>query len=255
MKSLFAKSGQVLLCLLLTVSNGLAAKDALIVGVENQYYLPVYAYEKGVYQGFARELLDTFAQDQGYRIEYRALPVPRLYASFIAGQVDFKFPDNPRWKQDQRVGKQIVYSEPVLSFVDGVSLPPNKRKMPLDGIKRLGTVGGFTPWAWIDRIESGKTQLSENSSLEALVRQTLAGRVDGAYASVAVINYQLDHVLKQPGALVFDPSLPNSRDSYYLSSIKRPKVVLEFNAWMRENQDRIAALKTKHAVEKGLTTH
>ena len=245
-------------CLLWTVllfGGGVAtAKEALVIGVENQYYLPVYAYENGAYQGFARDLLDAFARDRGYQVEYRALPVPRLYASFFEGQVDFKFPDNAQWKLGQRAGKKIFYSDPVAAFVDGVSVRPEMKSARPDAIKRLGTMGGFTPWAWLDRIKAGKTTLSENTNLESLVRQTLAGRVDGAYASVAVINYQLDHVLKQPGALVFNPELPNDRDNYHLACMKRPQVVLEFNEWMRKNRAQVAALKKKYGVEKGVAS-
>jgi ABC-type amino acid transport substrate-binding protein len=105
----------------------------------------------------------------------------------------------------------------------------------------------------MDRIKTGQIRVSENTRLEALVRQALAGRVDGVYASVAVINYQLDHVLKRPGALVFNPALPHSRDDYHLSTIKRPEIMAEFNDWMRKNRDRIAAIKIKYGVEKGVT--
>lgn len=229
------------------------AKEVLVIGVENLYYLPVHAFENGVYTGFARDLLDAWASDRGYRIVYRALPVPRLYASFYEGQVDFKFPDNPNWKKDARAGKAITYSDPVAAFVDGTSIKPERMAAGADALKVIGTLGGFTPWAWLDWIKSGKTTLSENSSLEALVRQALAGRVDGVYASVAVINYQLDHVLSQPGALVFDPNLPNSRDNYHLSSIKRPELVRDFNDWMRKHREWINTLKKRHGVEKGVT--
>jgi ABC-type amino acid transport substrate-binding protein len=229
------------------------AKETLVIGVENQYYLPVYAYENGAYRGFARELFDAWASDRGYRVEYRALPVPRLYASLYGGQVDFKFPDNPNWKRDERTGKAINYSEPVAAFVDGTSVRPGNRAVSADSIKTLGTMGGFTPWAWLDRIKAGKTALSENFNLQALLRQALAGRIDGVYASVAVVNYQLDRVLRQPGALVFNANLPYSRDHYYLSSIKHPELVRDFNDWMRKNRARVNALKQKHGVEKGVT--
>jgi polar amino acid transport system substrate-binding protein len=228
------------------------ARESLVIGVENHYYLPAYAYENGNYTGYAREVLDTWAKDRGYQVEYRALPVPRLYASFYGGQVDFKFPDNPNWKKDERVGKAIVYSDPVAAFIDGTSVRPERRGAGVDTVKVLGTMGGFTPWAWLERIKAGKAALSENYNLEALVRQALAGRVDGVYASVAVINYQLDHVLRQPGALVFDPSLPHSRDNYHLSSIKHPELVRDFNEWMRKNHERIATLKRKSGIEKGV---
>jgi polar amino acid transport system substrate-binding protein len=238
----------ILLCLAAPV----LAKDKLIIGVENQFYLPIYAYDQGQYHGFARDLFDAFAQDRGYQVEYRALPVPRLYAAFFSGQVDFKFPDNPLWKQQERNGKKISYSAPVAAFVDGISVLPRNANAGIDQIKHIGTMSGFTPWAWMSRIKTGDTRLSENTHLQALIKQTLAGRNDGAYASVAVINYQLDHVLKQPGALVFNPALPNDRDNYYLSSIKRPEVLNEFNHWQQANRTRIAAMKKQYGVEKGL---
>lgn len=228
------------------------AKEVMVIGVENQYYRPVSAFENGAYTGFARDLLDAWAQDRGHRIEYRVLPVPRLYASFFNGQVDFKFPDNPNWKQAARAGRKITYSDPVATYIDGTSVRPERKGDGMERLKMLGTMGGFTPWAWLDQIRMGKTVLSENFNLEALVRQTLTGRVDGVYASVAVINYQLDHVLHQPGALVFDPELPHSRDHYHLASIKHPARVRDFNDWMRKNRDRIHALKQRHGVEKGV---
>ena len=238
--------------LLLSCAGMASAREPLVIGVESLYYMPVATYENGVYKGFARDLFDAFAKDRGYEVEYRALPVPRLYASFFASQMDFKFPDNAYWKQEQRQGKRIRYSDPVASFVDGTCVLPERKNAGPDEIHRLGTMGGFTPWSWLERIKAGKPSLSENTQLEALVRQAIAGRVDGVYASVAVINYQLDHVLKQPGALVFDPSLPYTRDNYHLSTMTRPEVIDEFNDWMRKNRDRVAAMKKKYGVEKGV---
>lgn len=226
------------------------ARERLLIGVENQPYLPIHAFDRGQYLGFARELLDAWAKARGYQVEYVALPVPRLYAAFFAGRVDFKFPDNPNWKRTSRTGKKLVYSEPVLAFVDGTCVLPQRRQRGVESVKVLGTLGGFTPWAWRDRIQAGQTLLSENYDLQALTQQALAGRVDGIYASVAVINHQLNHVLKRPGALLFDPSLPHSRDHYYLSSLKRPDLIRDFNAWMRNNRAWIDQLKARHEVEE-----
>jgi len=229
------------------------AGPTFIIGVENQTYLPVFTNENNEYKGFARELLDSFARDQGYTFIYRALPVLRLYASFFGKEIDFKFPDNPNWKRDQRLDKNVSYSEPVIAFIDGVSVIPERKNDSVEDIHILGTVAGFTPWAWMDRIKENKVAISENSSFESLVRQTLVRRIDGAYASLAVINYQLNNVLKKPGALVFNPHLPYSQDNYYLSTIKQPAVLSEFNSWMNHNQIKIAGLKRQYGVEKGIT--
>lgn len=238
---------------LLCASTVLAA-GRLVVGVEDMQYLPAYATVNGNYQGFARELFDAFARDRGYSIEYRPLPVPRLYRSFLLGELDFKFPDNPKWQAEMRKGHAIVYSDPVIAIIDGVSLRPEKRGGGIGQIQVLGSVSGFSPWPWLERIKAGKTRLSENPDFEALVRQTLLGRVDGAYASVAMVNFQLDHVLKQPGALVFDPALPHTRDSYFMSTLKRSDVLAEFNEWQRQHRAEVDALKKKHGVEKGVVS-
>ncbi len=236
----------------LGIAFGADAAQTFVVGVENQDYLPAYGQIQGKYQGFARELFDAFARDRDYVFEYRALPVPRLYASFFNGQLDFKFPDNANWKRDQRDGKAITYSEPVLTYIDGVVVPVGRKDITVDAIRTLGTVAGFTPWAWMDRIDTGKVKVSENASFEALVRQVVAGRIDGAYANIAVVNYQLNKVLAMPGALVFAPQLPYSRDHYHLATLKHAGVVNEFNIWLRQNGSLVDAMKRRHGVEVSL---
>jgi len=240
-------------CSLLLVGVAHAASPTtLVIGVENQPYLPAFTYENGEYRGFARELFDAYAKDRGYRIEYRALPVPRLYASFFDGQVDFKFPDNPNWKGEQRGAYKITYSDPVMASVDGVFVVAGGKVRQADDVRVLGTVSGFTPWAWGERIKSGKVAVSENPGFDALIRQTLAGRVDGAYANVAVVNYQLEQVLHKPGALHFRADFPSSRNDYHLASIRHPEVVRDFSLWLKQNRAAVAALKKKHGVEKGV---
>jgi len=224
----------------------------LVVGVEKIDYLPVYALVDGEYRGFARELLDAFAADRGYDLRYRPLPVARLYASFFRGSVDLKFPDNPRWRTRQRRGHDLQYSAPLVSYIDGSLVPPEDKGQPPEAIDRLGTVTGFTPWAWLDAIRAGGVTLSENSSFTALLRQALSGRVDAAYASVAVANYQLEHVLDRPGGLVFDPGLPHTQGQYHLSTIRHPEVLAELDAWLGDNRDRVEGLKARHGVEPGV---
>lgn len=222
--------------------------ETLIVGVEDNRYLPHYTYENGEYGGFGRAILDAFFTDKGYDYEYRALPVARLFRTFVAGELDFKYPDNALWSKDLKAGKTIVYSAPVAATIDGVSVPAQKLGRPIDEIKLLGTVRGFTAWNWIERIETNQVVLSENDSTKRLVQQAIMGRVDGAYANVDVIQHVLDHVVEQPKALVFDSSLPHTRTHYHLSSIKRPAVIDEFNAWMRDNQALVDQLRAAYGV-------
>jgi len=113
-------------------------------------------------------------------------------------------------------------------------------------------VSGFTPFAWLGILKEGRVRLVENPQMRALQRQVLTGRIDGAYASVAVANHILDQELKQPGALVFDPSLPHTRSDYYLSSAKHHELIKRFDSWLQANASRTAAIKLKYGAEAGV---
>ena len=254
MKSVYLAIYSSLLAFILCTASvaDAAPLRTYIIGVENIDYYPAYRTENGHYIGYGRELLDTFAKARGYHFEYKPFPVPRLFANFFQGQLDFKFPDNPDWQAEMRAGKNVVYSAPIAAYIDGAMVRPDMADAGIDRIKTLGTLVGFTPWAWMDAIKSKQVALRENADLAALAQQVIARRLDAAYGSVAVMNYQLDHVLKTPGALVFNPKLPYSKNHYFLSTLKHPDVIREFNDWLKHNQATVRALKAKYRVEEGV---
>lgn len=123
-----------------------ALAQSYVVGVEQQAFQPhFWQDEKGDYRGFAREVLDLFAQDAGIELQYKALPVDQLTAQLASGAVDFKYPDSPGWGGQAKLGKTIHYSQPVVDYVDGVLVPPQQLGQGLDGLKRLALVEGWTP--------------------------------------------------------------------------------------------------------------
>lgn len=242
-----------LLACLLGVAAPAAADDrSLVVGVEELEYYPLYAMRDGEYVGTARDILDAFAADKGYRLVYRPLPIKRLYAEALSGGVDLKFPDNPGWAADIKAGAKVEYSKPVIAFIDGVMVRPGQFGRDPAQIRTLGTVAGFTPYSWLDRVKAGAVTIKENPRMELLLRQAVVGHVDGAYASVAVASHVLAGRLDMPGALVFDPGLPHSRDHYHLSTATRPDVVAEFDAWLTANAARVKMIKDRYGAEKGV---
>lgn len=223
----------------------------LVVGVEELDYLPAYGMHDGKYDGAARDILDAFAAARGYQLTYKPLPIKRLFAELLSGGVDLKFPDNPFWAADSKTGQKVAYSKPVIRYIDGVMVRPEEQGKGLAGFRTLGTVSGFTPFAWLGEIKAGRVQVKENPRMDLLIRQVMLGRMDGAYASVAVANRYLDE-FGASGALVFDPTLPHSRDAYMLSSVGHPEVVAEFDSWMAANAAQIKAIKDRWAAEKGV---
>lgn len=229
-----------------------AAERELVVGVEELEYYPIYAVRDGEYVGAAREILDSFARDRGYRLTYRPLPVKRLYAELMAGGIDLKFPDSPTWAPDAKQGRPVAYSRPVIAYVDGTMVRPSNHGRGVEAVRTLGTVSGFTPFAWLDQVKAGRVTVKENPRMELLLRQAVVGHVDGAYASVAVANYVLSGPLNLPNALMFDAALPHTRDHYLLSSATRREAVEEFNTWLAANGPRVRMIKDRYGAEKGV---
>lgn len=129
--------------LLLLVTFNLRAFE-YVVGVEDVEYYPYWADRDGHYAGFARKLLDRFAESKGYHFVYQPLPVKRLWNTYFSGQVDLKFPDNPHWAKMRKSGYNIVYSQPAVNYIDGVMVLPGHKGLGLERLERLGTIRGTT---------------------------------------------------------------------------------------------------------------
>lgn len=237
---------------LLCLWNGQGLARDLVVGVEAIDYTPVYGVRNGVFQGAARPILDAFALSQGHRLTFRPLPVKRLYAELNLGGIDLKFPDSPDWQPALRQGHTVVFSKPVIHYIDGTIVRREMLQEGPDSVLSLGTIAGFTPYAWSERLKGGTVELKENSSLEQLLRQVQAKRIDGAYGNVAVSLNAAELMPGLAGTLAFAPRLPHVADSYRLSSVKAPEVIAEFNEWLDRNEALVADIIARMGAEKGV---
>lgn len=240
-------------CLIFPAGSAFAKTD-FVIGVQNfSEYLPYSSYDKKTkdYTGFNRKILDMFAASKGYTFSYKALPIKRLYKEFLNGKVDLKYPDNKYWSANQKKGKNIQYSAPMVKYIDGVMIHPDRKGMGVDGLKKMGIVRGFTPFTYLKEIKSGKIKIIENNNIAGLLKQVDKKRVDGAYFNLAVTQYYLK---KLPGVKVeFDSSLPHAKSTRHLSSYNYPKLIEEFNAFLKSNKGKVDALKEKYKVEVGIS--
>ncbi len=233
--------------------SAMAADDKYVVVVQDYQALPPYsAYQNNEYTGFNRELLDLFAAKHGYEFEYVAYPVKRLFFEFVNGVGDLKYPDNPQWATTVKKDAPITYSEPVVEYINGVMVRPEDKATGVEAIEKLGLVAGWTPLRYEDHVAAGDIELVENNSYDGSLKQTILGRTDGAYSNIASSQYYLKNIMNQPGALVFDETLPHVRSARMLSSIKHPEMIAEFNAFLVTSAAEVQALKEMHAVEDGI---
>lgn len=220
------------------------------VGVELLSYFPAYNFStKGPGDSASYAILEKFARSEKIVFEYVPLPVNRLYKDFLDQSLDFKFPDNPKWRTDLKGQTKVFYSEPVFEYIDGTMVTPSRAKMGKDKIKKIGTVLGFTVWDYLTDIQGGTMKTSEYPDFGELLRAGVKGLVDGVYINIAVGNYHLEETLKQPKALVFDPSLPHTRDSYRLSSLKHSALLERFSSFLKSQATDLDIIRKQYKVD------
>jgi len=238
--------------LLLTLTASFSAgAEFLVVGVEAFNYLPIYRGDDKNYTGFARDLLDDFAEKNGHTLEYRQFPILRLHDELLRRQtIDLKFPDNPHWNIEMRKGVSVAYSRPVLQVVEGLFVLPARRDMDLSTLKTIGAMRGFTPWPYMDGIRKKKIEYKELDSFEVLVKMCQLGRVDAVYVNTLVMNYYLAHIRKEPELLVMARNLPTDNPDFMLSSVRNSKIVTQFDEYLIREKARINKLKARYGIPK-----
>lgn len=238
-------------CLIATIGllsfAAVAEQKSFSVGVEALEYSPHYSFENGSYKGYGADVLQAFAKDRGYTLQFKGLPVARLGSEFVAGNLDFKYPDNGNWAGDLKKGKNVVYSDAVAQFTDGaLVIPEMKGKTTL---KTLGAPRGFTPWVYMGDVSSGKIKLQELDSLEAVIKSAQAKRVDAGYSNIDVAAYFMKTKMGNADILVFDESLPHDKSTYHLSTLKHAAVITEFNDFQKREKALIDKLKAQYGVK------
>lgn len=236
-------------CLVFIFSTSVAAQT-YTVGVEPDNFQPHFGFdEQGHYSGFARELLDQFADDAGITLVYKPLPVADLAPALADGTIDFKYPDNPNWQHPESIANQMSYSLPAVEYVDGVLVAPRRKGRGIEHLKRLAVVDGWTPRGYEDKIKASQIQFIYSGSLPEMIRQTLLKESDGAYYNIVVALHYINNVRAKPSVLVFDPDLPYVRSTYHLSSVSYPELILRFDAFLNDHKADVAALKDRYQIE------
>lgn len=241
-----------LLLLAALLLRGQAGAAELTVGVAGVNQLPIANgdSDSGLYEGFARELLDDFAVKNGHVMHYRPLPILRLYDLFFHKQVlHLKFPDNPHWRSDLRRDLPVAYSQPLLRVSEGLAVLPGNIGRKLDTLKVIGAVRGYTPVPYLQAIAAQQLKLLETSDLQALVGLALNGRVDGIYVNATVLHYYLTQHLKQPNALLLDSTLPLIETSFHVSSISNPEILRQLDQYLLNERHSVARLRAKYLIE------
>jgi len=224
----------------------LEAKE-FIVGVEDVSYYPLFDF-KSHRNTFSRELLDKFAQSKGYKFVYLPLPIKRFERWLLEEKIDFKYPDNARWYPEKSLKEKFTFSDSTIKLVAGTTvLKPFLKKEKLD-FKALGTLLGFYPTTWIKQIERGQVALIEDASTTILIQQLLSQTVDGIDIEPSVIHHYLKKMGKSGNEVVIDKRYQYDVYDYHFSTIKYPKIINEFNQFLKINRSLVKEMIKKYRI-------
>jgi hypothetical protein len=233
---------------LLIIAAAPALARTYSVGVQDLDYLPHFATVDRQLVGFVRDLLDSFAKDEGIVFEYSAIPISRLHNDFPAGKYDFCYPDNPRWSTATKSKVTIIYSDAVERLTDGIMLLPERQGLKLENIRTFGLVQGFTRDKIDQYTSQDKIEFIENPTVDGLIGQVLDQRIDVMYANILVVQHRLDK-MNRVGSLVYSTTLPHTDYEYYLSTVRYPEIIDSFNVWMKSHARLIAETKKRYGID------
>ena len=238
--------GLLLTSLLFPVIAHAAKPRSYRIGVENIDYYPHFAFGYRD-NSFAKEVLECFFNSQNLTVTFVPLPLKRFNQWYIENNIDFKYPDNEDWRRDETVKLPVIYSTEVIKLTAGATVPFKLMGRPRNQIKRLGTVLGFHPTMWSDRIESKQTIMLSDPNVLSVVKMNINGIVDVINLDYSVIHYHLKQ-MKRPKALIMDSTLPHRAYGFHLSTLKHPQIISQFNHFYQQNQTFIEAMKHKYQI-------
>lgn len=216
--------------------------NSITIGVEKFNNLPFYSMCDRDYCGFARELFDRFAKDTGNTVKYRSLAIIRLHRALMTGEVDYKFPANPTFQVDLKVGTDIHYSDPVVDFMDAVLTLGDGPET----ITTLGLIRGFT----FDKDgfeKNGPVRVQYAKDDVQLLEMLISKEVDAVFTNVLGFKFRMSDSGASADALKVRKDLPLFAASFHLSSMDKSKINT-FNEWLAANKGYVDSLKQQHGL-------
>ncbi len=221
-----------------------------VIGVEDVNYFPLFNFNsKHPNQpSFAFDLLTAFFEYKQYKYRFVPLPIKRFDKWLIDHNIDFKFPDNMRWRADGGKSVDLTFSEPLLRLLAGTYVHKSKKDLTRLDVKTLMTIRGFYPTLWLDLIAANKVELHEEPTPVSIVRHLLIKNVQATNIDENVIRYQLKK-LNKSGEIVLAKNIFHEQYTYNLSTNTYPEIIRAFNEFVKQEKQLIQSLKQKYEIK------
>lgn len=233
----------------LLISSVLNANEKIIVGIAKYSYAPYLIFEDEDIKGVFPDVFDIFCKTNNYDYEYEVLPLQRANYSYYFQNTknDLRYPDHPYWNSDFKDNLEIIYSEFSLPCKEGVIvLEENYDKY--SKLDTIATFRGFTISPYIKEIKSGEIELYEVNSIESLLTMLIHKRLKFIYMNYDIAKYYVNKFY--PDAKIkMDENFKTDATFYYLSTINNPKLLKEFDLFIKNNQEILDKTKEKYGLK------
>lgn len=239
-----------IVCLTLLIANfKVSYAKEFIIGVEEVSYYPLFDFSATNTDkpSYSKDLLSAFFDQHSYSYRFIALPIKRFNKWYVENGIDFKFPDNVRWRDDKQNKLQITFSQSVVKLMAGTFVLKDNAQYNKEDIKKMVTIFGFAATLWLDEIKNKKLKLIEESNPYSIVKHILYSNVDATNIDSNVIRHNL-RLLKKPKAIVLNTNIHHEVYSYHLSSIRHPEIIKQFDEFVQNNPQLLQQLKKKYNI-------
>ena len=234
--------------MLVLFSAGTIRADSYIIGIEQIDYYPHYDFSKRQQRGYFFDLIQLFSKKSGHQFKFMPLPVKRLYQSANSG-IDFIYPDNPLWKQYSEPGITKFFSEPVIFTLGSTLVKPALQHTSLQQLRTVAVIHGFAPTKWLALQDQYKYRLVDVPDVASALGLVLKERVDAAVIEFNVAQHYLRSIAAED-QLVIAEQLPFTQLPFLLSTVKHPNLLKEFDRFLHQHADDVAALKRKYQLQE-----
>ncbi len=227
---------------------GLIRADNYVIGIEQIDYYPHFDFSKRQQRGYFVDLIQLYSQKSGHKFTFIPLPVKRLYHS-ADSEIDFIYPDNPLWQQYIEPGVTKSFSAPVVFTLGSTLVKPEQQHISLEQFRSLAVIHGFVPTKWLALKNQYKYRMVDVPDVASALGLVLKGRLDGANIEFNVAQHYLRSIAAQD-QLVIAEQLPFTQLPFLLSTVKYPQVLTQFDQFLLDNAEQVAALKRKYQLQE-----
>lgn len=232
------------LCLLAaSFSASSCPKKSYSIGIQAMDYSPHYNGDDLTQPTFFNDFITWLSKKTDCTFEIVPLPVKRLTNALERKKIDFIYPGNPDWHQENKENNNNKYwYSPTIAFGLGgtMVLPANQKMMPAS-FASLAFPRGFTPIAFYPLRKKHYIDFIEVSDAYAAYMMVVSKRATGADIEYNVAQHTMAKHKLPPLALA--DNLPFTLASFHLMAQESNEFTRHISSLIQENPEQLTLLR------------